>query len=164
MSWRGPRRSRSKARMKTFARSAGSCMWRHVLEGSVRKAGNRLRITAQLIKIADGYHLWSERFDRAMDDVFAIQDEISLSIVDKLKVTLLEDEKGALTKRSTENLQAYNLLLQGRYSLNKNTRESLATCHRKIPGSHMPITGLCPGACGDGDRILPPRLDGLSSS
>jgi eukaryotic-like serine/threonine-protein kinase len=97
----------------------------HVLEGSVRKAGNRLRITAQLIKIADGYHLWSERFDRAMDDIFAIQDEISLSIVDKLKVTLLEDEKGALAKRSTENLQAYNLFLQGRYSLNKHTRESL---------------------------------------
>jgi len=97
----------------------------HVLEGSVRKAGNRLRITAQLIKIADGYHLWSERFDRAMDDIFAIQDEISLSIVDKLKVTLLEDEKGALAKRSTENLQAYNLLLQGRYSFHKSTRESL---------------------------------------
>jgi serine/threonine protein kinase len=96
----------------------------HVLEGSVRKAGNRLRITAQLIKIADGYHLWSERFDRAMDDIFAIQDEISLSIVDKLKVTLLEDEKGALAKRSTENLEAYNLYLQGRYSLNKTTRES----------------------------------------
>ena len=97
----------------------------HLLEGSVRKSGNRLRITAQLIKIADGYHLWSESFDRQMDDVFAIQDEISLSIVDKLKVTLLEDEKGALAKRSTENLQAYNLFLQGRYSLNKNTLESL---------------------------------------
>ena len=97
----------------------------HVLEGSVRKAGNRLRITAQLIKVTDGYHLWSERFDRAMDDVFAIQDEISLAIVDKLKVTLLEDEKGALAKRSTENLEAYNLFLQGRYALNKNTRESL---------------------------------------
>jgi TolB-like protein/Tfp pilus assembly protein PilF len=97
----------------------------HVLEGSVRKAGNRLRITAQLIKIADGYHLWSDRYDRAMDDVFAIQDEISLAIVDKLKVTLLEDEKGALAKRPTENLHAYNLFLQGRYSLNKMTRDSL---------------------------------------
>jgi TolB-like protein/Flp pilus assembly protein TadD len=97
----------------------------HVLEGSVRKAGNRLRITAQLIKIADGYHLWSERFDREMEDIFAIQDEISLSIVDKLKVTLLDNEKGAMAKRSTENLQAYNLLLQGRYFLNKNTRGSL---------------------------------------
>ena len=97
----------------------------HVLEGSVRKAGNRLRITAQLIKVTDGYHLWSERYDRAMDDVFAIQDEISLAIVDKLKVSLLEAEKDALAKRSTENLEAYNLFLQGRYSLNKKTRESL---------------------------------------
>jgi TolB-like protein/Tfp pilus assembly protein PilF len=97
----------------------------HVLEGSVRKAGNRLRITAQLIKIADGYHLWSERFDREMEDIFAIQDEISLSIVDKLKVTLLEDEKGALAKRPTENLEAYNLFLQGRYLTSKLSRESL---------------------------------------
>ena len=97
----------------------------HVLEGSVRRSGNRLRITAQLIKISDGYHLWSERFDRAMDDIFAIQDQISLSIVDKLKVTLLEGEKGALAKRSAENLEAYNLLLQGRYSFHKSTRESL---------------------------------------
>lgn len=97
----------------------------NVLEGSVRKSGNRLRITAQLIKISDGYHLWSERFDRTMDDVFTIQDEISLSIVDKLKVTLLESEKGALAKRPTENIQAYHLFLQGRYSINKYTRESL---------------------------------------
>ena len=56
-----------------------------ILEGSVRKAGNRLRITAQLINVADGYHLWSEKYDRNMEDVFAIQDEISLTIVDKLK-------------------------------------------------------------------------------
>jgi serine/threonine protein kinase len=104
----------------------------HVLEGSVRRSGNRLRITAQLIKIADGYHLWSERFDRQMDDVFAVQDEISLSIVDKLKVTLLEEEKGALVKRSTENLQAYHLLLQGRYSFHKSTRESLQNAIEKF--------------------------------
>ena len=104
----------------------------HVLEGSVRKAGNRLRITAQLIKVADGYHLWSERFDREMADVFAIQDEISLAIVDKLKVTLLEDEKSALAKRSTENIQAYTLYLQGQHSLNKNTRESLHNAIEKF--------------------------------
>ena len=104
----------------------------HVLEGSVRKSGNRLRITAQLIKIADGYHLWSERFDRAMDDVFAIQDEISLAIVDKLKISLLPEDKGALAKRSTENLEAYNLLLQARYSRNKHTPESLRDSIQKL--------------------------------
>ena len=69
-----------------------------VMEGSVRKAGNRLRITAQLINVADGYHLWSERYDREMQDIFAIQDEISLTIVDKLKVKLLKEEKAKAGK------------------------------------------------------------------
>jgi TolB-like protein len=67
-----------------------------VLEGSVRKAGTKLRITAQLIKVADGYHLWSDRFDREMEDVFAIQDEIAQSIVRALRVMLSEDEKRAI--------------------------------------------------------------------
>ncbi len=67
-----------------------------LLEGSVRKSGNR--ITAQLIKIADGYHLWSERFDRELADVFDIQDEISLAVVDQLKVELLGGEKAAVRK------------------------------------------------------------------
>jgi serine/threonine protein kinase/Tfp pilus assembly protein PilF len=87
----------------------------NVLEGSVRKAGNRLRITAQLINVEDGYHLWSERYDREMEDVFAIQDEITLAIVDKLKLKLLREEKAALLDRYRENLEAYNLYLKGRY-------------------------------------------------
>jgi len=86
-----------------------------LLEGSVRKAGNRLRITAQLVKVSDGSHFWSERYDRDMEDVFAIQDEISLTIVDKLKGKLLGEEKAALVKRYTENLEAYNLYLEGNY-------------------------------------------------
>jgi len=86
-----------------------------LLEGSVRKAGNRLRITAQLVKVCDGSHFWSERYDRDMEDVFAIQDEISLAIVDKLKGRLLGEEKAALVKRYTENLEAYNLYLKGNY-------------------------------------------------
>ena len=72
-----------------------------VLEGSVRKAGDRLRITAQLISIADGYHLWSERFDRKLEDVFLIQDEISLAIVENLKVQLLTDDRKTIVKRHT---------------------------------------------------------------
>ena len=96
-----------------------------VLEGSVRKAGTRLRITAQLIKVADGYHLWSEKFDRDMEDVFAIQDEISLAIVDKLKVRLLGEEQAKLVNRHTENLDAYNLYLRGRWFWNKRTDEGL---------------------------------------
>jgi TolB-like protein/Tfp pilus assembly protein PilF len=90
-----------------------------VLGGSVQKIGNRLRVLTQLINADDGYHIWSERFDRQMDDVFAIQDEIALAIVDKLKVKLLADEKTALVKRYTDNADAYHLYLRGRYFWNK---------------------------------------------
>ncbi len=96
-----------------------------VLEGSVQKVGNRLRITAQLINVADGYHLWSERFDRNMDDVFAIQDEISLAVVDNLKLKLLKGEKTRLVKRYTNDPEAYTFYLQGRYFYNKRTQEDL---------------------------------------
>jgi len=94
-----------------------------VLEGSVRKAGNRLRITAQLVNVADGYHIWSEKYDCEMKDIFAIQDEISLTIVDKLKVKLLREDKEKLVKRSTEDVEAYNLYLKGRYFWGKRTKE-----------------------------------------
>jgi len=87
----------------------------NILEGSVRKAGNKIRITAQLIKADDSSHLWSEKYDRDMKDIFDIQDEISLSIVEALKVKLLKVEKRTLVKRYTENLEAYNLYLTGKY-------------------------------------------------
>ena len=92
-----------------------------LLEGSVRKAGNRLRITAQLISAADGYHLWSERFDRQSKDIFEIQDEISLAIVDNLKVKLLGEEKAKLAKRPMIDHEVYNLYLKGRYYLSSRT-------------------------------------------
>jgi serine/threonine protein kinase/Flp pilus assembly protein TadD len=85
-----------------------------VLEGSVRKMGNRLRITAQLVNVADGYHLWSERYDREMEDVFAIQDDISQAIVKALRVILSEGEKKAIESSRTDNLQAYEFYLRGR--------------------------------------------------
>jgi TolB-like protein/lipoprotein NlpI len=90
-----------------------------VLEGSVRKQGNRLRITAQLINVDDGFHLWSERYDRDMDDIFAIQDEIALAITEKLKVTLLEKDRELITKTSTQNTAAYDLYLKGRFYLSR---------------------------------------------
>jgi len=87
-----------------------------VLEGSVRKAGNRLRINAQLIKVSDGYHLWSEQYDRAMGDVFAIQDEIARSVVSQLRIKLLGHATGqAIVKRHTNDLEAYHLFLRGRH-------------------------------------------------
>ena len=88
-----------------------------VLEGSVRKAGNRLRITAQLINVSDGYHLWSARYDRTLDDVFAVQEEIAQAIVAKLRVELVGEPDAPLVKVSTTNLEAYNLLLEGRHHM-----------------------------------------------
>ena len=84
------------------------------LEGSVRKMGNRLRITAQLVNVADGYHLWSERYDREMEDIFAIQDEISQAIVVALRVILTEGEKKQIEKSRAVNVQAYDYYLRGR--------------------------------------------------
>ncbi len=86
---------------------------RHVLEGSVRKAGSRLRITAQLISAADGFQLWSERYDREMTDVFAIQDEIATAIATKLQVTLGAAEREPLSKPATADLEAYDEYLKG---------------------------------------------------
>jgi TolB-like protein/predicted Ser/Thr protein kinase len=86
-----------------------------VLEGSVRKAGKRLRITAQLVNVTDGYHLWSERYDRETDDIFGVQDEIAVAIVAKLTERLGGLAPVPRVKRPTEDLDAYHLYLQGRY-------------------------------------------------
>ncbi|HEX5109543.1 MAG TPA: protein kinase [Vicinamibacterales bacterium] len=86
-----------------------------VLEGTVRKAGERLRITAQLVSAADGCHLWSEGYDRQMSDVFAVQDEIAQSVVDRLKLRLNELSPRPLIKRYTDNPRAYQLYLRGRF-------------------------------------------------
>lgn len=95
-----------------------------LLEGSVRKAGKKLRITAQLIKTTDGYHLWSEKYDREMEDVFAIQDEIARTIVNMLKVQL-GAQPGSLIQPHSTDIEAYNLFLKGRYYWNKRTTETL---------------------------------------
>ena len=96
-----------------------------VLEGSIRKAGNRLRITAQLVNVEDGYQMWSERYDRELDDVFTVQDEISKAIVDTLKIKLGLSKDELIVKRYTENLEAYQLYLKGRFYLNERTPASL---------------------------------------
>ncbi|HSE31046.1 MAG TPA: protein kinase, partial [Pyrinomonadaceae bacterium] len=96
-----------------------------VLEGSVRRSGNRLRISVQLVNAAEGYHLWSERYDREMKDIFDVQDEITLAVVDALKVKLFGEEKAAILKRYTDNTEAYELYLKGLYLSNKWTDEGL---------------------------------------
>jgi len=87
----------------------------HILEGSVRKANDRVRITAQLIKAEDGYHLWSETFDRQLDDIFAIQEEIATRVASELSATLLGETDDQLVHTDTTNTQAYEAYLRGRY-------------------------------------------------
>jgi serine/threonine protein kinase/tetratricopeptide (TPR) repeat protein len=107
----------------------------NVLEGSVRKAGGRVRITGQLIKISDGYHLWSDKFDRDLEDVFEVQDEISLAIVQKLKTKLLGGEHEQIVKRPTDNLDAYNLYLRGRYHWNKRSPKEVQRAIECLKGA-----------------------------
>jgi TolB-like protein/lipopolysaccharide biosynthesis regulator YciM len=95
-----------------------------VLEGSVRKSGDQLRITAQLIRASDDTHLWSEQFDRQMGDIFEIQEEIARAIVDKLSIETSGNEQIVTT--GTENIEAYNLYLQGRFQWNKRNEEGFS--------------------------------------
>jgi TolB-like protein/Flp pilus assembly protein TadD len=94
-----------------------------VLEGSVRKVASRVRITAQLVNVENGYHLWSETYDRQLEDVFAIQDEISRAIVDALKLRLGSDASRLVAP--TKNIEAYTLYLKGRFFFNKFTESGL---------------------------------------
>jgi TolB-like protein/Flp pilus assembly protein TadD len=121
----------------------------HLLEGSVRKSGNRIRVTAQLVKVDDGFHLWSDTYDYEMSDVFRIQDEISLAVVDALKVELLGQERERLTKRATTNVEAHNLYLRGRQFLHLRTLESIQQAKnlfeqatRMDPGFALAYSGL----------------------
>ena len=90
-----------------------------ILEGSVRKAGDRIRITAQLINVADGSHVWSERYDRVLEDVFAIQDEIASAIVERLRVELTDSEQYRLAEAKQVNAEAHEMYLRGRHVLNR---------------------------------------------
>jgi serine/threonine-protein kinase len=97
---------------------------RCVLEGSVRQAGQQLRITAQLIDVNTGYHLWSERYDRRMEDVFAVQDEIARAIAEKLQVRLAGEADAPVIARPTQDLAAYDAYLKGRYDWNLRLMQS----------------------------------------
>lgn len=120
-----------------------------VLEGSVRKSGQRLRITAQLVNVEDGYHIWSDQFDREIKDIFAIQEEISLTIVDHLKLRLLKSEKEKILKRYTEDHEAYDYYLKGRYfwyrRYEKGMQRGLQYFQQAIekdPGYALPHVGI----------------------
>ncbi|MCI0431268.1 MAG: tetratricopeptide repeat protein [Rhodospirillales bacterium] len=103
---------------------------RYVIEGSVRKAGGRVRITAQLIDAATGGHMWAERYDRDLTDVFAVQDEITHKIVDALRVTLLPSERKAIEKVPTENVEAYQFYLRGRQFFHRHSKNNYEIAKR----------------------------------
>src|SRR6185295_4522408 len=91
-----------------------------IIEGSVRKAGNKMRITAQLINAADGYHIWSETYDRSLEDIFEIQDDIARAIANKMRENLTtEQHQSQLAKTSTQNLDAYKKYLQANLFYNR---------------------------------------------
>jgi serine/threonine-protein kinase len=132
-----------------------------VLEGSVRKVGNRIRITAQLISVENGYHLWSETYDRQLEDVFAIQDEISRAIVDALKLRLGSDTD--LLVVPTKNLEAYNLYLKARFFYHRFTepslRKSLEFYQRVLlqePGYARAYAGMADSWCALADDWVAP--------
>ena len=97
---------------------------KYILEGSVRTAGNRIRITAQLVSVRDGYHLWAERFDRQVEDIFDLQNEVSQKIVDALKVSLTDSERQLLTQKPTDDLRAYDFYMRGRELLYRKGRRN----------------------------------------
>jgi TolB-like protein/Tfp pilus assembly protein PilF len=103
----------------------------HILEGSVRKAGNRVRITAQLIQASDGFHVWSENFDRELDDVFAIQDEISAAILQQLKAHLAGEEPARVARTDTQAYELYLLAKQRIYERNQASLELAADLLRQ---------------------------------
>jgi len=119
---------------------------RTVLEGSIRQSGQRLRVTAQLVDVGTGYHLWSDRYDRELRDVFAVQDEIARAIADTLKVRLLGSSDAPLVAPSTENVEAYDLFLKGRYFWSRRQiREAIEQFEAAVerdPGFTAAWTGI----------------------
>ncbi|MDQ5873223.1 MAG: tetratricopeptide repeat protein, partial [Acidobacteriota bacterium] len=141
---------------------------RTVLEGSVRRSGSRLRISAELVNVADGYHLWSDRYDREMADIFAIQDEIALAIANTLKVRLLAADEGALVSRATEDVEAYNHYLKGKYFFNRRVpREAISEFEQAIardPEYAPAHTGLADAYCIFGFYGGIPTLDAFAKA
>ena len=134
----------------------------------MRKAGNRVRITAQLVNAADGFHLWSETYDREMNDIFAVQDDISGSVTNALKVTLLDRDKPG--SRAT-NAAAFNLYLQGRRLTdlsNRTSLESAVSYHQQAlehdPNYAPAWAGLAMAHCAMADFALIPFDEGFSKA
>jgi TolB-like protein len=136
-----------KAKRGDLADVASKLKVSHVVEGSVRKAGNNIRITAQFVSVHDGSNMWSEKYDRKMDDIFAVQDEIAAAIADRLKIALVERRQEPLVRPSTRNLEAYELYLKGRATLYRRGL-SLLEGRRLFKRALEPGSGLRAGVVG----------------
>jgi serine/threonine-protein kinase len=136
----------------------------HLLEGSVAKAGNKLRITAQLIQASDGNHLWSDTYDRDMQDIFAVRSEVAQRVAAILKVRLLGEEKKQIDKKPTENLEAYNLYRQGRYYGDQVSEEGIKKALpffqqaiQKDPRFALAYAGMADTYVAAADAFIAPR-------
>jgi adenylate cyclase len=136
----------------------------HLLEGSVAKAGNKLRITAQLIQASDGNHLWSDTYDRNMQDIFAVRSEVAQQVAATLKIRLLGEDKKQIDKKPTENLEAYNLYRQGRFYADKLSEEGMRKALpffqqaiEKDPHFALAYAGMADNYVIAADAIIPPR-------
>jgi len=137
----------------------------NILEGTVRRSGKKVRINVQLINTADGYHTWSEVYDRELEDIFEVQDEIATKIVSRLKENFaINDKKENVVKQHTENIDAYNLYLKGRYYWNKSNPENILNAIKTFeeairldPGFALPYCALsyCYSFLGS-SGIMPP--------
>jgi len=126
----------------------------HLLEGSVAKAGNKLRITAQLIQASDGNHEWSDTYDRDMQDIFAVRSEVAQKVAETLKVRLLGEEKRKIDKKPTENLEAYDAYLKGRYFFNRPSDQNLSKAISQFEDAVRLDPNFAPAYSGLSDAYL----------
>ena len=133
-----------------------------VLEGSVRRAGNRLRITARLTNVADGFQAWSERYDKDSQDIFDVQDDISRSIVAALRLKLGGDQEAALVKRHTQNVEAYHLYLRGRYNWNRRIPDAVRKAHTYFQQALTEDPDYAPAYVGLADCFIMPHYYALA--
>ena len=136
----------------------------HLLEGSVARAGDKLRITAQLIQASDGNHVWSDTYDREMKDIFAVRSEVAQQVAETLQIRLLGRDKKRIDKKPTENLEAYNLYRQGRFYADKLSEEGMSKALSlfqqaidKDPGFALAYAGAADNYVILADAIMPPR-------
>ena len=143
----------------------------YVLEGTVRRAGQQLRVTAQLTSTDDGQLVWSQRYDRKLDDVFAIQDELARTIVDTLRATSFADLSSQAPRRHTENVQAYRAYLKGRYEWNRRTQDGITAGIRHFeeaialdPNYALAYTGLADCYAQGNDYRSVPVAEGFEAA